>query len=317
MTNAGKDSAEVVKFMQCFAKLKDWTDDDANGLVELASEDDPLRELCNDVFWAAAILEMNERRRRETFTTPVDPIFIRCWRDYEERYQSALARIALDLGQEFDKDQPSEFTRANFLWNEADVEAKAQATGISEAIEFAQDNADQDHRWDEDQEDFIYRIKEGVAAWEGLKERTGFNMQGVFRRRALIPFVLVPRKIGAKHGNAETVLMLKNLQQAHDAFVFGTPHAAIALLRSVAESVLRGHYGAGEGDFIELIKSARSRLPSGANEAALHRLRKLANSVLHLNNKSFERFPNSEESRQEKEIVSLLFVIRTLIEDAP
>jgi len=63
-------------------------------------------------------------------------------------------------------------------------------------------------------------IQDGIAAWERLKQDTGFDLQGVFRRRALVPFVLVPRKVAAKHGSAETLSMLNNLRQAHDAFVF-------------------------------------------------------------------------------------------------
>ena len=40
-------------------------------------------------------------------------------------------------------------------------------------------------------------------------------------RRALVLFVLVPRHVAAKHGRERKAdSMLKNLQQAHDAFVF-------------------------------------------------------------------------------------------------
>ena len=38
--------------------------------------------------------------------------------------------------------------------------------------------------------------------------------------------------------------MLTNLQQAHDAFVYGAHYAALALMRSIMEAVLRDHYGA-------------------------------------------------------------------------
>ncbi|WP_155889374.1 DUF4145 domain-containing protein [Cucumibacter marinus] len=108
--------------------------------------------------------------------------------------------------------------------------------------------------------------------------------------------------------------MLTNLQQAHDAFVFGAPHAAIALMRSILEAVLRDHYAAKGKDLEERIRNARRRLPPGANEGALHRLRKLANVILHLDRQKDEGLIKMDEVRLEKEVVSLLFVLRALIE---
>jgi hypothetical protein len=76
--------------------------------------------------------------------------------------------------------------------------------------------------------------------------------------------------------------VLKNLQQAHDAFIFGAPFATLALMRSIMEAVLRDHYGAQGDDLRERINNARAHLPSQANVLRLHQLRKLANTVLHL-----------------------------------
>ena len=164
------------------------------------------------------------------------------------------------------------------------------------------------------QQGFIRRVQDGVAAWDRLEKDTGFDLRGVFRRRALVPFVLVPRQVAAKHGSAEKLSILKNLQQAHDAFVFGANYAALALMRSILEAVLRDHYDADGNDLKERIQHVRNRLPRGANEAALHRLRKLANAVLHLDREKDEGLPSMDEVRLEKEIVSLLFVLRALIE---
>jgi hypothetical protein len=111
--------------------------------------------------------------------------------------------------------------------------------------------------------------------------------------------------------------MLKNLQQAHDAFVFGAPFAALALMRSILEAVLRDHYGAEGEDLSERINQASKRLPSGASVAALHRLRKRANAILHLSPEKQERLSEIDPTQLEKEIVSLLFVLRALIEGAP
>ena len=110
--------------------------------------------------------------------------------------------------------------------------------------------------------------------------------------------------------------MLKNLQEAHDAFVFGATHAALALMRSIMEAVLRDHYRADGKDLSERNRNACHRLPPGANEEALHRLRKLANAILHLDREKDEGLLNMDEVRLEKEVVLLRFVLRALIEGA-
>ncbi len=199
-------------------------------------------------------------------------------------------------------------------WDTADDEASGQSRAIEEAIDFAGENAAQGWRWDETQQDFIERIEDGTAAWDRLKQETGFDLRGVFRRRALVPFVLVPRQVAEKQGSAEKLSMLRNLQQAHDAFVYGAHYAALAMMRSIMEAVLRDHYGAEGEDRKVRIGNARKPLPRGASGAALHRLRRLANAVLHLDREKDEGLPRMDNKRLEKEIVSLLFVLRALIE---
>lgn len=313
MSKLGKDSPEVVEFMVLFTRLKDWSDDDPEGLFDFAAGDVSVRDLCVKLSFAAYFLK-NERRARVLFAAPVDPAFLSAWRDYEESYESIVSGIWLS-DPELASAELSRVPKADLQWDNADDEAAEQAGGIEEAIDFAQFNADQEDRWI-DQPDFIERIQDGIAAWERLRQDTGFDLRGVFRRRALVPFVLVPRQIAAKHGSAETLSMLKNLQQAHDAFVFGATYAALALMRSIMEAVLRDHYRAEGKHLNERIRNALGRLPPGANEGALHRLRKLANAILHLDREKDEGLPKMDEVRLEKEIVSLLFVLRALIEGA-
>lgn len=310
----GKDSAEVVEFMSLFARLKNWCDDASEELFDFAKSDSSVKDLCTQLADAAHVLQMNERRRRALFAAPVDPAFLTAWRDFEERYESVLSDIWLfNFLPEFLTGESNRTPKADWQWDIADSEAHEQAGGVEEAIDFAQFNADQEDRWVE-QPDFIERVEDGIAAWDRLKRDTGFDLRGVFRRRALVPFVLVPRQVAAKHGSAETLSMLKNLQQAHDAFVYGANYAALALMRSIMEAVLRDHYHADGKDLSVRIRNARRRLPPGASEVALHRLRKLANAILHLDREKDEGLPRMDEVRLEKEIVSLLFVLRALIE---
>ena len=212
--------------------------------------------------------------------------------------------------------KPLNTSRADLDWAGRDAQGEGEAVGIGDALEFARHYAEDEDRWLASQEKFIQGINDGIAAWERLRDDTGFDLRGVFRRRALSPFVLVPRGVAAKHGSAEKLSMLANLQQAHDTFVYGATFGALALMRSIMEAVLRDHYGAEGADLSERIRNARGRLPPRANEAALHRLRKLANAVLHLEPGRDEGLSKMDDERLEKEIVSLLFALRALIEGA-
>ena len=311
----GKDSAEVVKFLSLLAQLKDCCDDDPEGVSDLAKEDEGVKRLCNQLSMTASLLRMNERRRRQLFAAPVDPKFLTAYRDFEERFEKPLAGIWLaDILPGLDEIEPEHTPEADLRWENADHEGSEQARAIEDALKFTYETTRADDYLDED---FRESIEDATAAWQRLKHDAGFDLQGVFRRRELVPFVLVPRHVAAKHGSAQTLSMLKNLQQAHDAFVFGAPLAALALMRSILEAVLRDHYGAEGEDLSERISQASKRLPSGASVAALHRLRKLANAILHLNSEKHERQPEIDPIRLEKEIVSLLFVLRALIEGAP
>jgi Domain of unknown function (DUF4145) len=73
--------------------------------------------------------------------------------------------------------------------------------------------------------------------------------------------VLVPRHVAAKHASANELSFIKNLQQAQEAFIFGTPYAALALMRSIMEAVLRDHYRAQGNDLAERINNARALPP--------------------------------------------------------
>jgi hypothetical protein len=222
--------------------VKDYCDDDLAALSGLAKEDEGVKDLCNQLSKTASHLRSDERRCPELFAAPVDPRFLTAWRDFEERFERPLAFIWLaDLLPEVGNTDPEHASEADFQWENADHDASEKAHAIEAAIDFAYETAFSEEFLDEN---FCERINDASAAWHELKDNVGFDLQGVFRRRELVPFVLVPRHVSAKEGSAQRLSMLKNLQQAHDAFVFGAPLAALALMRSILEAVLRDHYGA-------------------------------------------------------------------------
>lgn len=315
MSGFSKDSAEVIEFMTLFARLKRWCDDAPQDLVALAGSDDSVQDICFRLFFAAHLLRMNERRSRVLFAAPVDPAFQSAWRDYEARYEAVMASASLpSILSEIGSTETSISSQADLNWAIADDEAEEQTSGIRLAFEHARYEVENSGSFLDPE--FASKVEEGVAAWDRLTLDTGFDLRGVFRRRALIPFILVPRHVAAKHGSAEKFSLLRNLQQAQDAFVFGATYPSLALMRSIMESVLRNHYRVKGENLSDRIHNARDRLPPGAGEAALHRLRKLANAILHLDPESDAGLTNLDEVRLEKEIVSLLFVLRELIEGA-
>ncbi|HEY2482491.1 MAG TPA: DUF4145 domain-containing protein [Caulobacteraceae bacterium] len=319
MAVRSKDSEDVARFLGRFAQLREWIDDNPLGLVELAERDESVRELCKRLAFDAYILRWNENSRPERFATPVDPSFTAAWRDFEERYTEPVEDvdwrdiIAGIAGlPDFPTPEPQQaLAAADLRWEVADSTAEDAARAINGVFEFAKWEADSGRDF---QEDTVEDLEVGLREWARLRHDYGFDLRGVLRRRHLIPFVLVPRQLAASYGNSDKVSLLTNLRSAHDAFVFGAPLAALAMMRSILEAVLRDHYGAEGTDLSERIWHARDRLPKQANVASLHRLRRRANAVLHLDG---DKLPVLDTIGLEKEIVSLLLVLRALIESAP
>jgi len=176
MSQSPKDSPEVMKFMTLFSRLKQWCDDAPEELEELARTDSSIRDVGVAVVSAASVLKFNERRHRTLFTAPVDPAFVTAWRDYEARYESVLAAVWFaDFLLDLQGDGPAmplkaEAPPAETQWEAADDEAREQASGIDDAIEFARFNADQNHRIFPDGS--VERVQDGIAAWERLQRDT-------------------------------------------------------------------------------------------------------------------------------------------------
>lgn len=314
----GKDSFETVTFMALFSKLRDWIDDEPSGLDSLAAEDEKVRKLCVEVFDAAREIAAP---RVEHFAAPVDLKFIDAWRTYEHCYQERVGEIWLCemLGIEpgpSTKDTASKTSSKegglSLHWERAANMALMWADNMRRALTFAKAQFE----CEEEYLDSPDEIEEGMTKWEQFLA-TGTDVEGTLRRRELIPFVLIPRHVAKHHGSKEKLSIYNYLRQAHGAFVYGAPYAALALMRSLLEIVLREHYRASGEKLSELIDNAKT-LPRGANRRSLHRLRLLANKVLHSGpiEREMVRVPASEQE-WDWEIVSFLTVLRCLIEETP
>lgn len=308
MSVSNKDSHKVAEFMSLFTRLKDLVNDRPEELETLTSAAPDLQSICRELLVAAMQLASSERQSRKQFASPVNPSFLVAWREYNERYTRGVERI---FGLEFGIDHPKQPEHADFQWHSADAEARENLDAIEEVFDYVHSAIDHDISINDDA---AYQLNAGIFAWGALKSEIGLDLQGVFRRRQLIPFVLVPRHVGQKYGDSELPSLYSNLQQAHETFVFGAHYAALALIRSILDVVLRDHFRIAGKDLSERINNSTEILPKDVNKAALHRIRENGNAVLHLNEEKTAKFRRFDQMTLEKEIVSHLLVLRNLIE---
>lgn len=346
---AGKDDPRSIEFRRLYHKLRDWTDDDPSTLKIISSDDEGLKKLCIDLHFAQFSIQTDERRHRKLFREPVDAKFIADWRDCEDRWDAILSDVAwdeicsgVDLPTVTNARAKDPFT---LLWQAADEDAIEAVAGFDAAMEQAADSVSFGDFPDGTPES----IERAIFELRQLRRKAGLDLRGVLRRRRLVPVVLIPTHVAARHGKKHgpqpdnKISLLLQLQQAQEAFVFGVPLAAISLMRALTELVLVYHYDFSAGDLADKI----NRLRDEKTKNQLHRLRKLANDILHYGESSVNaRESEFEQKRRrahlsvlatyaasltdgnfsrieadliqtEKDLISYLLTLRYLIEAAP
>lgn len=332
MSRERSDSDVVARFLSQFAKLKAWCDDDPDSLEAFAKDDESVERLCHELFWSASAIRHALRSARSAYIAPVNPAFKAAWREFEERYDEVVDTVlSRELGlMLFDGDEGAlrrieaedSRTQAEKAWEKADQKAESDADAVEDALTLAESESDPEHndyRWagDDSLEMFFSSAYVGTQRWTELKTRTGFDLRGVFRRLDLVPMILLPRHVAKKYGSDDRLTLLGHLQKTRDAFVFGAYEAALSLMRSVLEATLRDLYRVDCPSLCDAIDRAKPTLPQRANAAALHTLRRRANSILHLDHETDAKLPSLDALGLEKELVWLLYVLRELIEAAP
>jgi hypothetical protein len=331
----GKDSEEVVHFMLFFKQLKLFIDDCPEYLSEMYNSDSSVATVCDNLTEAVLKLSNAEQSNPYLFTAPVDPVFIKEWRDYESRYKNILdqgcyifeknslvfrmreAGIINDKSISQDLKFEEEISESKFdvKWKNEDEIASKKDEDLSNIFWTINFNTQVCPMCSENQEDD--RIDEGIRVWSELTDNIGLNVREVLRRRHLIPFILFPRNFSAPQKSKSEQSLYMNLHEAQSSFIFGSNAAAIALMRSIIEVILKDYYQAEGRDLSEKINNVRQRLPKAASAEALHRLRMTANSILHIDKENNENFSRIDDIALEKNMVSLFFHLRALIEETP
>jgi hypothetical protein len=342
------DHSDAEHFMACFSELRSRCRDRPEDLSALTAAHGEMLELCRDLNDVAQRLHASELAYAEAHTGPTSPAFIETWRVYVARFEASVLRSLLSHSEGL---EALSFSTVGNLsprgsWLAADAAATQLELQLHVMRDFARrfrlsiDEANKAVRYrvptpDDDLRDSgLERTQAGEAcvdadvAEEGQSldplgsfvSTVGLEPRGLWRRRVLLPFVLVPRHVSARQGASRPAAMLMNLEEAQRAFVFGAPFAALAMMRSLMETVLRDEYQIEGRDLADRINAARPILPLGCSADALHQIRMMANAALHSNPQGtfgsdlLNRIVNSGEQEFELAIVRLLGALRALIE---
>jgi hypothetical protein len=278
-------------------------------LLQRVKLDENLRQLATDLGYWGHRLSRAEIKTHEFHTGPVDQRFIQTWRLYEEKYEPLVIYIYENYGLPGRIDEIRRYVKTENV----DIDAEDGVESIHAVFELVNwiRNVDPSDQSAKPPNVDMNELRFAAETWKYLSEDMKIDFEGILRRRALAPFVLVPSHVSRHHGQTAKLSLFTHLKQAYDAYVFGVPFAALTLMRSILELTLRRHYGAQGADLSEMIGRCE-KLPNEVSKRRLHRLRKLANDIVHVNSERSELPDNLEE-----EIWSLLKTLRSLIEGAP
>ena len=277
-------------------------------------------DLCGDVLTSAMAHKWAEGRVSKGYIRPVNQEFISEWRDYEARYADLVDQAFFSfLFADISEGTPNRKSRIEIRWEAADDEAAEAASAIETAIEFARFNVEQTDRHSALGLDHVKEIELGIECWEDLNRTTQTDVRGILRRRRLVPIVFVTKRISDRIGDDAKPSVLAYLTQAQNSFIFGQKLAAIALLRSVAEFILRDIYKFPGEDLESMINNGAAtlaRMRNAANAESLHRLRRAANAILHQKTGPINLTNALEGKKAEIEVMTLLLSVRDLVEGA-
>ena len=290
------------KFLTAFRKLKEWTDDTPEVLENNSESDQSLANLCFQVSDLFLSLLPEMKKQGPNIYDNIDQSTLIAYRDFENRYE----RYVMKVVHSYFRRQILETFEPVIDPEILELKASAiKAVDIIPLINRTKMELAENSEYRRDQEfesKMLYDLSQANLWLRGkvrekvgisysthtaidyileFVEHTGLDFFAAKHRCALVRPVFIPEHISKKFGNQKQIALYKSLQQALNAFVFGSPAAAIALIRSVVEVVLSEHYGSRGRDLHELIDNAKG-LPTTARPDKLHKIRRVAKSHLAL-----------------------------------
>lgn len=350
-----QEDREIAAFLGNYSLLKEICDDDPIELAKLCLTDNSAIHIASLCFSSFHDIRDRESLKPNRFIHSVPKNYIKSYRDYQNRYAlvSLICNtIEIEISPEttahfrdFLEIISSDYTvyerlsgyaksdrNDEVVWDSEDERAGGLCNAVTSAVVFSESLAcylgddkvireEVVARGDEGLLDEIGLANEGCEILRGLDDMYGIDLKGIFRRKRLSPIVLIPTK--ASYGSLSPfhLTMYSALQQAQKAFLFGIYFAAISMLRSTVEVILRDYYRAGginqDGrpkDLRQMIDDARVKLPKGISTMHLHRLRIRANEILHVSPREGKSGKDSVMAL-EIEVLDHLHIVRRLIEE--
>ena len=297
---------EGTHFLVAFQELKTATSDSPDSLEAYWKDRADLQQICDRLQGYRYSFDIAEEWTAIPFTPHVPAAASKARREYDERWQNIVARIAdRELTALFDE----LFPEGLFVEDDSsdplgrDIEGwKSGARNDVRNIEHAFDYL-ADQRANDDDSDLEF-LDEFEQSWIRLKKVVGFDIKGSFWRRSAIPHILFPSHVSSHYGLGHASIY-RRLFDASRAFTFGAPLAALAMQRAVLEELLKNHWGSSAG----IVRDAN--LPTLSHDARANRLKRYANDALH---DDPEKLTSDELDR---EIIKNFLLLRELIELAP
>lgn len=323
----GKHDQDLIEFMYLFSKIKTEINNEPGLLRKAVEVDDLLEEHCVKLYWLTFSINIDEKKGRKLFLNPVNNKFIIEWRDYEDNWKDIIDELGCnDLLQDLPLPLldaiPNELLDPKRkYWQRSDDLASSSLRGFNNIMDQAEQSVDVDFtQYPENYEEYCQDILTSIKEFKELPAKIGIDLRGILRRRKLVPITLIPSHVANRHGNTygpppdNSISLTLQLQQAHEAFVYGLPLVAITHLRAIIELALKYHYALTDEDLGSAINSyqrgeiskinkyspVRHEMERSINRLvqSLHDIRILSNDILHNNSLDINYNKNIEDSNK-------------------
>lgn len=309
---------DLETFTALFSQLKSKVKDSPVTLGWLSEQRADIRRLAHMVEDTAAKVRKDRARKRSKHTV-VPSGFISAWRDYENRFASALNAIATAERAKQTEEYLSELRKIAAKRNQ-DVE-----TLLSEIMSEIESHKQPGDSFDPTEDDPASLIDDifltfedvvnsgilsdvtadkAIGAWHFFDTTLGLNHREIYSRWKKVPELLIPAHVLS--GKSRPIVELYN--EAVRAYVFGNRIASISMCRALLEHVFEEHYHIREDNLAKVIAKAESVYPQ-FRKLKMQRKRDMANRVMH----DYE----NQADMQDQAVIEFLKTLQAVVRDIP
>ena len=330
----------LIKFVICFSKLKEATNDSPKALFTFYRQNKTLREVCDDMYWAAS--RVRRTSREATVLKNVPDTFTENWKDFSSRWDSVISHCY--WSGVFSGEKESVTFEALEARAKPDSSWDSYALMTSDELLVSVDNNfhPAEHSLGSMLNGFFglsifqdnpYKFKEyngvdldevkwdvGLDALRFLIDVLEISPVEIGKRWDGFLPILVPVQIAKSHSNREKGGLFELLEDAIRSYLVGSVASSIAMCRSVLELLLSQHYLLPEEAFKsngytknlgELISLASSKYEA-LEEKRLKHFSESSNEIVH---RYSQRGKISDEDEQF--VIEFFDLLRHYIEKAP